>query len=155
MLRVPRLRQPDPTACLPTCVLCVLRYYGHAAEYRDVRAWCHSTPSGSDPDLAVQGLADAAVDAQLLQCSSEEELRELIEDGVPPIAALALGNGYYHTVVVCGVGENSVTVMDPMAGDYIDVPLSEFLMAWTPASGEVILLTGPPNSDRAPSAPSR
>ena len=63
MLRVPRLRQPDDTSCLPTCVEAVLQFLGYDCSYSEVREWCHATPSGCDADLAIQGLHLAALKA--------------------------------------------------------------------------------------------
>jgi len=146
MLRVPTLRQPSETACLPTCVEAVLRYHGHACDSDEVRHWCHTRLEGSDADLAVQGLNDAGIDAELLQCGTLDDLRRLIEEDRPPIVLLWEGGGWYHAVVVCEADEASVVVMDPIPGSYVTVSTIEFLLAWQPVHADTLLVGARPSA---------
>jgi hypothetical protein len=70
------------------------------ADPTDIRRWCCTTATGSNVDLAVQGLTEQGIDAELLQCHAIEELEALLAEGRPPIAVLTLGGGWSHTVVV-------------------------------------------------------
>src|SRR5688500_8588401 len=117
MLHVPKLRQPDDTSCLPTCIEAVLSYLGYDCSPSEVRDWCHATVSGCDSDLAVQGLRDAGLDAALNQCSLAD-LGELIDAGYPPIILLNEAGDWYHAVVVCEITETQIVLMDPRTGDY-------------------------------------
>jgi ABC-type bacteriocin/lantibiotic exporter with double-glycine peptidase domain len=144
MLRVPRLKQPDSTSCLPTCVEAVLRYHGYAANAARIREWCYTTSRGSDADLAVQGLNEAGIDAELLQCGSLAEIRELLDQGRPPIVLLFEVGDYYHTVVVCDLDGDVFTFMDPRTGEYVQASAQELSLDWAPPSGEVLLIGGSP-----------
>lgn len=140
MLNVPARRQPDETACLPTCVEAVIAFFGRSITTADVRRWCRTTAAGSDVDQAIQGLEDAGVDAELLQLSSRDDLIEMLDAGRPPIAILAEGPGWSHAVVVCDLDEHSVTFMDPRIGGYTRAPWDEFAAAWTRLSRETLLV---------------
>jgi ABC-type bacteriocin/lantibiotic exporter with double-glycine peptidase domain len=142
MLHVPIRRQPDDTSCLPSCVDAVLGFFGMDVEHAQVREWCHTTAVGSDVDLAIQGLNDAGVDAELRQCESLDELEELLSEGRPPIVALSEGGSWSHSVVVCGMDEATVTVMDPRFGSEIHIPRDDFLLAWSSLAGETLLVGG-------------
>lgn len=142
MLRVPTLRHPDETSCLPTCVESVLQFLGYPATHEEVRRWCHTRPEGSEADLAVQGLGEAGFDAVLVQCTFLAELEERVLEEQPPIVVLAEGEGWYHCVVVCGVDPAALTVMDPRVGIYVEIPTDEFLTAWTPLSADTLLISG-------------
>ena len=149
MLRVPARRQPDSVSCLPTCVEVVLDFLGYHTEASENRRWCYTTRVGSDVDLAIQGLDDAGVDAELLQCDSLERLRDLIAEGRPPIVLFPEGGSWSHSVVVCSVDDAQVTIMDPRAGDYVALSVSDFSASWLPHSGETLLVGGSPIAARS------
>jgi len=144
LLAVPALRQPDATACLPTCVEAVLLFLGYAVTHREVYGWCHATPSGSDSDMAVQGLMDHGFDAELLQVDSLDTLAEYVEEGRPPIVVLVQPGGGIHAVVVCGLTREGVSVMDPAFGRLMTIPQHDFLQAWRRLDGESLLVGAAP-----------
>jgi ABC-type bacteriocin/lantibiotic exporter with double-glycine peptidase domain len=123
-------------------VASVLSFLGYDVDPSDIRRWCHTTIVGSDADLAVQGLVEQGIDADLLQCHSVEELEVLLAEGRPPIGALTLGGSRSHAVVVCDIQADAVVVMDPMVGDYVRVSREAFLLDWLPLSGEILLIGG-------------
>jgi ABC-type bacteriocin/lantibiotic exporter with double-glycine peptidase domain len=151
MLSVPASRQPDDVSCLPTCIQAVLAFLGREPDPGLVEDWCHLTPLGCDVDLAIQGLNDAGIDAELRQCESLGELEEMLSEGQPPVAILTEGDGWSHSVVVCALDSKSVTVMDPRLGAYTRIPRGAFLNAWSALGGETLLVGGAPPP--APSAP--
>jgi hypothetical protein len=108
------------------------------------REWCWTTTLGSEADLAVQGLTDAGVDADLVQPTRLSAIRGFLEEGRPPIILLAEGPRWYRTVVVCAITDTAATVMDPRIGAYTDIPLAELQLAWLPPAGEVLLVGGHP-----------
>ena len=144
MLAVPLRKQEDETACLPTCVAAVLGFLGYEPPIDDVRYWCRTTERGSDVDLAIQGLNDAGVDAELLQCATLDELQPLLDEGRRPIVILSQGGGWSHSVVVCAIEPEAVVVMEPRTGGYLRIGREAFLGAWTPLAGETVLVGGAP-----------
>lgn len=140
MLRVPHRRQVDSVSCLPACVEAVLAYLGRDVPTEVVRRWCRTSAAGCDNDLAVQGLSDAGIDAELLQCEELADIEECLDAGRPPIVMLAVGDGWCHAVVLCGVSEDRVTCMDPIVGEYVELAREDFLLAWVPLSCETLLI---------------
>ena len=137
MLRVPRLRQPDETSCLPTCVEAVLRFLDYDCSAAEVREWCYTTKSGCDADLAVQGLREAGFDAMLGQ-PTLADLREMLDAGYPPIIVLREIDGWYHAAVVCEINAAGFVLMDPRIGDYQYFSVEAVLEKWFPGHDEVI-----------------
>jgi ABC-type bacteriocin/lantibiotic exporter with double-glycine peptidase domain len=137
MLHVPKLRQRNDTSCLPTCVESVLQFLGYDIAPSEVAGWCHTTLSGCDVDLAVQGLRDAGFDASLSQCSVAD-LSELIDVGHPPIIILKEVEGWTHAVVVCDITDSKVVLMDPRTGGYQLLTHEELYIMWLPGHGEVM-----------------
>jgi ABC-type bacteriocin/lantibiotic exporter with double-glycine peptidase domain len=137
MLPVPKLRQPDETSCLPTCIEAVLRFLGYGCSPAEVREWCYTTNSGCDADLAVQGLRDAGYDATLGQVTIAD-LREMLDSGYPPIIVLPEGDGWYHAAVVCDISAAGFVLMDPRIGDYQFLPHESLLEKWLPGHDEVM-----------------
>lgn len=128
-LLVPLCRQPNPVTCFPACVWSVLRYQGQAVSYEAVEEACLLDELGAVDELAMQGLREAGWDVELLQDPSLEELGASLEEDRPIIALLALGSVgsqvLLHAVVLCGLDEAHLTVMDPLVGEYIELPLAE------------------------------
>lgn len=130
MLRIPRLRQPNSVACLPTCVRAVLAYHGRQVSDDEAAEMCRTDSAGTVADLAVQGLAEAGIDAEFRQFGSLDDLREWLLDGSPIITFLWHPAGSAHAVVVCDVSADTVTVMDPALGDCIELPIAQFEALW-------------------------
>ncbi|MBI3945501.1 MAG: C39 family peptidase [Armatimonadetes bacterium] len=140
MLHVPTFRQPDDVACLPTCVRAVLAFRGYPLSDEDASRLCQTDYEGTVIDLALSGLADAGLDADLHQFESVAELRELIADGQPVVTFLRHPSGSLHAVVVCDVTPSAVTVMDPGPGEYAMLPLSRFEDLWCRVQNEGIVV---------------
>lgn len=140
MLRVPTLRQPDDVTCLPTCIRAVLAYHGRRVTSRDAADMCRTHEAGSGVVHALDALVDAGLDADLLQFDSVDDLTDLVTDGRPVIALLRHRGGGYHAVVVCGVTQDAVTIMDPAPGEYVTMPISQFMDMWSPLQSEGILV---------------
>jgi ABC-type bacteriocin/lantibiotic exporter with double-glycine peptidase domain len=149
MLRVPKLRQPDASSCLPTCVCAVLQFLAYDCDYEEVRLWCHTSRTGCDADLASQGLIEAGIDAHVEQ-STLEDLAELIERGLPPIIMLDESGSWYHAVVVCDVDSARVVVMDPRIGDYHTLSVDELEAVWLPGHSDLLQIGGSPQETKSP-----
>ncbi len=140
MLKVPLVRQPNDTACLPTCVRAVLAYRGFRLSHDDVAEMCRTQKTGSAAELAVDGLIEAGIDAELHQFDGMVELQAALEDGRPVVAILQHLSGGTHAVVVCEISADTVTVMDPALGDYVELPVQRFEAFWAPIQSEGMLI---------------
>jgi hypothetical protein len=74
----------------------------------------------------MDGLREAGWDVEWLDEFDPAAIREALAEGRPPILTLSLGwveNAYFaHAVVVCAWTEDIVTVMDPLHGEYVEIP---------------------------------
>src|SRR5687768_9137959 len=130
MLPVPRLRQPDSVSCLPACVWSVLRFQGYEVEYPDVARACRLGQLGAVPELAIQGLMEAGWDVEVLREFDVETVEEALAAERPLIVMLTVGSigieSFGHAVVLRGITEEAVSVMNPMIGEYETIPRHEF-----------------------------
>ena len=131
MLLVPRRRQPNPVACLPTCVWSVLTFEGYAVDYEEVAAACLLDNRGAVLELTGLGLQEAGWDVEILAEFDLERVKTALDEERPLVAALRIeplgGEPMAHAVVICGLTEDTLTVMDPLAGDYVALPLHEIV----------------------------
>ncbi len=144
MLQVPRIPQPDDVTCLPACVRAVLAYWGQSLSDAEAAALCRTFLRGTLLDVAVRGLADAGIDADLRQFDSTDELAELLDEGRPVIVILRHPAGGLHAVVVCDVDASVVTIMDPAVADYRTLPLSRFEDLWCRVHNEGLIVGSRP-----------
>ena len=132
MLRVPQIRQPHRSACLPTCVWAVLNFKGRVVSFEDVLEACDLDPEGANPVLSAAGLADAGFDIDPLEEPTIERIRRALDDHEPLIATLPVGsvddNVYAHAVVVCDLRAEQLVVMDPAVGEYVEIEVTRFLL---------------------------
>jgi hypothetical protein len=142
----PRVKQPSPMGCLPTCVRAVLKYGGENVSYADAAAWCREFPEGGcDWFEALDGLREQgyAVEEVAGEDDTTEEallkLHGLVEEQERPVIARLLTDlqaGANHAVVILGfsgpalegygVGR-TIHYMDPASGFYDDKPTPRFL----------------------------
>ena len=129
MLLVPRRRQPDPIACLPTCIWSVLTFQGNTVDYEEVVAACRLDWRGAVLELAIQSLREAGWDVEVVSELDMEQVRAALAEDRPLIASMlpeeAVGDLVTHAIVICGLSDETITVMDPLLGDYVSLPLAE------------------------------
>jgi hypothetical protein len=129
VLRVPKLRQPDPVSCLPTSVYSVLLYALEEAapEYEVVARACVLGPKGAVDEVSFYGLREAELDVEVLYDLDPDQIAQAIGNDRPVV--LLLGRGvvdgqpFAHAVVACEVTDTHLTVMDPDWGDYVELPI--------------------------------
>jgi ABC-type bacteriocin/lantibiotic exporter with double-glycine peptidase domain len=133
MLLVPCFRQPDPVACLPACVWSVLTYQGYQVSFDAIREMCSLDRKGANIEVAMLGLSRADWDLRVVEPIEPATLMEALDEDQPVIVTLSTEEMLFeeaaHAVVVCGLDGESVTVMDPAAGDYREMPVTEFVEA--------------------------
>jgi ABC-type bacteriocin/lantibiotic exporter with double-glycine peptidase domain len=131
MLLVPRRRQPSPVECLPTCLWSVLTYEGYAIAYEEILRACLLGPRGALLELAAQGLREAEWDIEVVTEFDLDALRTALADERPMVAAFFMGESggeaYAHAVVVCGLDDEAISVMDPETGEYVRISIERFV----------------------------
>jgi ABC-type bacteriocin/lantibiotic exporter with double-glycine peptidase domain len=127
MLQVPRIRQPNRVTCLPACVWAVLRYQELPVELDDIIAACRLDSRGAVQEIALQGLRDEGWEVESLTSFDAADVAAELAEGRPLIISLARHERVAHAVVVCAIEGQVVTVMDPLEGGYVQMPLAEVL----------------------------
>ena len=114
----------------------VLAYRGRLIDEAEIAAACGTVPlRGTQPERAVDGVQKLGYHALWFENADESRLRDLVEHDWPVIVFLrapdlpAGGQGL-HGVVVTGVEDYGVLVLDPQSGSHSDVPRERFLTAW-------------------------
>ncbi len=138
VLNVPYFPQTDDGYCLPACVQMVLGYLGfhstqnHLARELDVR-----TPLGA-PASNVTRLHSDVLDVTFTS-GDLDDVRAHLAHNWPPIVFVQAselphwhGHISQHAIVVVGVDEQSVHILDPAASALpLAIPIGDFLLAWS------------------------
>jgi len=136
-LKVPYHPQFDDGYCLPACAQMVLDYLGITVEQKRLaRILGVRAPLGA-PASNVLCLRSETVDVVFAD-GAIRDLQNYLALGWPIIVFVQAdelphwrGCISQHAIVVVGIDEISVSVLDPAAGSQvIDVPLGDFLLAW-------------------------
>jgi ABC-type bacteriocin/lantibiotic exporter with double-glycine peptidase domain len=136
-LDVPHCPQIDDGYCLAACVQMVLTYLGlPAAQERLARELDTRPPLGA-PASNVTRLRSNVLDATIA-ADDLDGLRTHLAHGVSPIVFVQTGELPHwqgrvsqHALVVVGMDEHDVLVLDPAANaDPISVPIADFVLAW-------------------------
>jgi len=137
-LKVPYHPQLDDGYCLPACAQMVLDYLGIIVEQKRLaRILGVRAPLGA-PASNVLRLRSETVDV-IFADGAVRDLRNYLALERPLIVFVQAGELPHwrgcvsqHAIVVVGIDEVSVGVLDPAAGSQvIDVPLGDFLLAWS------------------------
>jgi len=126
-------KQETLYSCVPACLRMVFATSGVNLSEADIRTACDCTPVGTDALKAV----DAARRYGFMQSAKHtltfEELAALVEGDAYPIVFVSLkpidGVMDTHALVVTGVSDTAVTVLDPLQGVRI-LPKQTFATAW-------------------------
>lgn len=137
-LKVPYHPQLDDGYCLPACAQMVLDYLCITVEQRRLaRILGVCTPLGA-PASNVMRLRSETVDI-IFADGAVRDLQNHLALERPIIVFVQAGELPHwrgcvsqHAIVVVGMDEVCVGVLDPAAGsEVIDVPLGDFLLAWS------------------------
>ena len=136
-LNVPYLSQAEPGGCLPACAAMVLAYLEQPALQEDIArqigARRFGTPASNIQRLRTWGLI---VD---YRSGSLEELSAALSESNAPIVFVRTSELPYwredtpHAVVVVGMDETHVYLLDPAHPDKVPVGVSigDFALAWS------------------------
>jgi ABC-type bacteriocin/lantibiotic exporter with double-glycine peptidase domain len=134
-LSVPALKQSRAGRCLPACVRMVLAYLGDERTENDLARVLKTRPFGTQASN-VRLLASLGYTVTYGE-TSFTQLREFVQQGIPPIVFIQTGAlGYWsenvnHAVVLIGCDDERATVLDPAFDEPQNVPINAFLLAWS------------------------
>jgi len=137
VLDVPHYRQLDDGYCLPACVQMVLAYLDLPSSQDRLARELDVRPPVGAPASNVIRLRSDVLDVTFT-AGSLDDLREHLAHSTPPIVFVQAGelphwHGHIsqHAIVVIGVDERDVHVLDPATGAApISIPVGDFLLAW-------------------------
>jgi ABC-type bacteriocin/lantibiotic exporter with double-glycine peptidase domain len=122
-LNVPLLPQEHPWTCLPACIRMVLAYRGKLIAEADIAAACGTAPlRGTQPERAVEGVQSLGFQALWFENADLPRLQDLLEHDWPVIVFLRArdlpgGGQGLHGVVVTGMANDGIVVLDPQPGN--------------------------------------
>lgn len=135
LLPVSHQRQQQQADCLAACAAIVLNYWHIPLAYNRILSLLRVDPIGT-PFRNLSSLESANL-AVMITEGDMSEMAHHLQEGIPVIAAVDTGQLPYwseatnHAVVVIGVGDTSVHLLDPDTEPEIHVvSLSEFELAW-------------------------
>lgn len=127
---VPFYKQELRWSCFAACVRMLLGYYGIKKGERELRLLSRTTLKGSEWFYVELGLESLGLHFYLARGFSLNELKELIENGIPVIVSLKFPGHPNHTVVATEVTDKFITVHDPERGANMQIDTEQFLEAW-------------------------
>ncbi len=128
-------QQSQPYTCVAACLRVVLAaLHTDYPEDKLARA-CNTDPSGATLSDAASAVRSLGFNALFLPEATFEMLSEWLQQGVPMIIGIAVDDPVYgvtggHAVVVCGIEQGQVIVVDPTIGAERRLELESFLRAW-------------------------
>lgn len=147
-LDVPYHPQADDGYCLPACVQMVLDYMDLSVTQKQLSHKLDLRPPLGAPASNVTNLRSDVLD---VTCTSGtlNDLRSHVSHGHPPIVFVQAselphwrGHISQHALVVVGIDERSIHILDPAADDSpIPIPIGDFMLAWIEMDYLYALLT--------------
>jgi ABC-type bacteriocin/lantibiotic exporter with double-glycine peptidase domain len=121
----------------------VLLGFGVDVSESELRKSCDSTMMGTDALKAVDALRQLGFTRSRKHTLSPDELKYLVSAGHYPIVFVSLlplnWVDDFHALVVVGITEENVTVLDPLEGERV-VPFESFNLAWERRHNLAILI---------------
>jgi ABC-type bacteriocin/lantibiotic exporter with double-glycine peptidase domain len=134
-LSIPALKQSRAGRCLPACVRMVLAFLGDERS-EDALARVLKTRPFDTQASNVRLLASYGYTVTYGE-TSFSQLREFVQEGIPPIVFIQTGALDYwsenvnHAVVLIGCDDDHVAILDPAFDAPQAVPITTFLLAWS------------------------
>lgn len=137
--------QPRKNGCAPTCIAMLLRKYGLVDKVKDGYALVESLRNEgaaniNDVGLSLEDISTYAQQAGLKSrvqrgyqfLSQLEGLLRALNRGATPIASVQLpGMGSMrHAVLIVGITQHEVTIVDPARAEIQKVPIVDFQIEW-------------------------
>lgn len=138
LLPVPHFPQKADGYCLPACVQMVWGYWGVAASQDEIAGLLGMRHYFGVPMSQVKRLETSKLSVVFAQ-GTARELKIWLGEGVPAIVFLQAGELPYwqgeifqHAVVIVGMDEQFIWLLDPALIDSAPVPTpwGDFMLAW-------------------------
>lgn len=146
MLPVPHRSQQSEAGCLPACIEMLLAYWGIERTQAELATQLGTDPVGGTPCSRVLRLHIPSLSILYLQAGLDA-VRGWLADGIPVIALVqTLELPYWsrrsaHAVVVVGVEETTVWVLDPaFERAPISVPAGDFELARDAMDSRIVVV---------------
>lgn len=128
-------QQSQPDTCVAACLRVVLAALGADYPEDDLARACNTDPSGATLADAASAARSLGFNALFLPEATFEMLSGWLQRDVPMIVGIAVDDLVHgvtggHAVVVCGIEEGQVIVVDPAIGAERRLELETFLRAW-------------------------
>lgn len=128
-------QQSRPYTCVAARLRVVLAALGAGYPEDDLACACNTDPSGATLSDAASAVRSLGFNALFIPEATFEMLSEWLQHGVPMIVGIAVEDPVHgvtggHAVVVCGIEQGQVIVVDPALGAERRLELETFLRAW-------------------------
>lgn len=135
-LNIPHIQQTNDGWCLPACVAMVTAFWEQPLLQDDVALWLGASPVGV-PASHIQPLSQRGWQVTY-RTGSVQDLRDWLAQNVPCILFVRTGELPYwnvdtpHAVVLAGLDQDSVSLLDPAIETApVHVPIENLLLAWS------------------------
>jgi ABC-type bacteriocin/lantibiotic exporter with double-glycine peptidase domain len=128
-------QQSRPYTCVAACLRVVLAALGADYPGDDLARACNTDLSGATLSDAANAVRSLGFNALFLPEATFEMLSGWLQRGVPMIVGIAVDDPVHgvtggHAVVVCGIEQGQVIVVDPAIGAERRLEVEMFLRAW-------------------------
>lgn len=136
-LAVPPIRQATAYSCGPACLRSVLAYFNlPATREAALRRLCRTTvKGGTQPEKLAAGARDAGLKVRTRRVTSFAWLSTHLGEG-RPIVCLVQAHGGGHYVIVTGLDEYAVWLIDPSLDNVNAWRRDDFKAAWWDRHGD-------------------
>lgn len=136
-LPVPFYKQQAVGYCLPACAQMVLAYQGISHSQDELARESNLKPGLGTPTRNIQRLASPEIKV-VYEEGTLEQVQTWLGKGFPVIAFVQAGElshwqgeFFQHAVVIVGLGNDMVWLLDPdMSSDPIAISTDELMLAW-------------------------
>lgn len=122
-----KIRQRDITDCGPACIASVAAWHRSYIPVARIRQTAGTDKKGTSALGLVRAFEAIGMTAKGVRCKAES----LNQVPLPAIAHLILSNKLHHYVVIYGVSEKNVKIMDPATGRIENRKRKEFEQQWS------------------------
>lgn len=151
VLNVPHFPQTTDGLCLPACAQMVLTYLGVACSQSDLARQLGTRPNIGTPHSRIMGLRSLGVQVTYAAGGDLNTLRNHLEHNLPVIVFVQAAELPHwrehksrHALVVIGIDENAITILDPAASSSpISIPPDDFMLAWDEADNTFAVIARP------------
>ena len=116
--------QRDATDCGPCCLLSIIMHYGGYVPLEKIRLDSYADNRGTSAYNLVKAAEIYGFEAAGVKCDSLDDI-----SSYPCIAHVVLENGFNHYMVIEGIKNNNIILMDPAKGK-VFLTQTDFLKIW-------------------------